>query len=451
MKKLWDKGWNTDPGIIEFTSGRDREFDTKMAAWDIIGSMAHTAMLGSCGLLTKNETESLFENLMLLYVKAEAGTMAVGEGVEDIHSQVELLLTEKLGDTGRKIHSGRSRNDQVLVDLRLFLRQEAGELAQKVSELAHQLLKLAADNSHLLMPGYTHMQLGMVSSFGLWYSSWAESLVDDLLVLQASQKLIDRNPLGTAAGYGTDLPISREITTELLCFSSMTVSSAYAQASRVKSDMAFVNGLSAIAHTIGKMADDIILFTGENFRFFTLEDSITTGSSIMPQKKNPDLLEIIRSKCNLIASLPGQIALVTTNLNSGYHRDYQCLKELVFKGLVEIVEIIRFTSLALEKTSCNPGIFENPLLKPALATSLANSMVKEGTPFRTAYRDVAENYATSDLAPPKPGEYTHTGSIGNLALEHIQTRLDTVLAAFNTPEKEEIIGNISSAIEALPE
>jgi argininosuccinate lyase len=445
--KLWSTNRKLSSDVESFTIGNDQTLDLLLAPWDIIGSMAHAAMLFKSGLLSLDETNSLLNELYNLYSKAIENELQIESGVEDIHSQIELELIRSLGDTGKKIHAGRSRNDQVLLDIRLYIRSEIALIANEVKLLGTLLLEKAEEYKDDLIPGYTHMQIAMVSSYGLWFGSFAESLTDDLEILHGALKLNNRNPLGTAAGYGTNLPISRELTTSLLFFDDPIYISAYAQNSRPKSDMAMANAVAALASTLSKLASDIILFSGQNFGLFSPGDNISTGSSIMPQKRNPDVLELIRGRCNQLASLPGQILLLTGNLNSGYHRDFQLLKELLLPSIESIKELFTFTKLALNNLTISKNSLENKLYQPLLSTYRVNDLVKSGKPFRDAYHEVAGQIGKLSFTIPEISDFTHLGSIGNPGFEHIRKRMAKSTDRFTFPEAKTIIDSILASIE----
>ncbi|MCD4770236.1 MAG: argininosuccinate lyase [Bacteroidales bacterium] len=442
MNKLWDKGIKLNKKVEEFTIGSDQTIDLCLAKWDIIGSMAHAVMLNQVGLLSNKEVKSLLQVLDSLYKRAIDNKLNIGPGVEDIHSQIEIELTKELGDTGKKIHTGRSRNDQILVDIRLFYRDEIARIAKLVTRLSTLLLEKAEKYKDTLMPGYTHMQIAMVSSFGLWFASWAESLSNDLIILQSARRLNNHNPLGTAAGYGTNLPVNREITTDLLEFEEMNVISSYAQFSRVKSDLALANAIAAIGFTLSKMSSDLVLFTGQNFSFFSLDDEFTTGSSIMPQKKNPDILEIIRGRCNRLQALPGEISLMQVNLNSGYHRDMQLLKETVLPSIQTIKECLSITTMVIENINVNPDLLNDEKYQPLLSTNKVNDLVKKGMPFREAYQQVGDQIGKINFNHPDITGYTHQGSIGNLCLEKIRSRIETLLPELSSPEADQLAAKI---------
>ncbi len=432
MENLWFKGTRPEEKIHKFTTGNDHVFDLMIAEWDIVASLAHAKMLLSSGLLTVSEFNSISDHLSVLLTRANDGTLEIDDETEDIHSLIENELTLLPGEPGRKIHTGRSRNDQVLVATRLFVRSKLSEIAGAVVSLANKLLSRAESSSIILLPGYTHTQAGMLSSFGLWFASFAESLADDLVFLKASWDLNNRNPLGTAAGYGTSLPVNRELTTSLLDFDGMADVSPYAQFSRGKIERCIADSLSAIAFTIGKMASEMILFLSQNFRFISLPENLFTGSSIMPQKKNPDVIELIRSRCNRLQAIPNEISLVTVNLISGYHRDFQLLKEILFPALTGIIELVEMTEWLVGNVIINKEILNDPIYNPLLATEYANSLVKKGIPFREAYKRAAAKISDHDFQLPGIESYTHTGSIGNPGFENVAGRIKSSGKQFDT-------------------
>ena len=430
-KKLWDKGIVTDTFIEKFTVGRDRKFDLQLATFDVQGSLAHINMLHSIGLLEAEELEILEDELRTIdkeYI--QKGIFEIEEGVEDVHSQIELMLVRKLGDVGKKIHAGRSRNDQVLVDLKLFLRAELHEIVGLTKKLFDTLIKRSEENKHHLMPGYTHTQAAMPSSFGLWFGAYAESLVDDLTVMQSVRSMVHRNPLGSAAGYGSSFPLNRALTTEWLGFDSPAINVVYAQMGRGKTEQFFAYGLAAIAGTLNKLAADVCLYNSQNFGFITLPDELTTGSSIMPHKKNPDVFELIRAKTNSLLALPNSIAMMISNLTSGYHRDFQLLKELLFPQINEIKSCLEITEYAMAKVSVNDHILKDSRYDLIFSVEAVNQYVLEGMPFREAYLLVAKHIQDGTFIPPKELNHSHLGSIGNLGNEEIKARMEQVYASF---------------------
>lgn len=429
--KLWQsKSTQTEAIIEHFTIGRDQELDIFLAKYDIQGSLAHIYMLHQVGLLEKEAYIALAAALKRLYPKAVAGQISIESGIEDIHSQIEFLLTKELGEAGKKIHTGRSRNDQVLVDLRLFFREEIREITSLTEDLFDVLLNLANQYRSYLMPGYTHLQVGMVSSFGLWFSAFAESLVDDLNMLLAAYNTINQNPLGSAAGYGSSFPLDRKLTTDLLGFRDLCYNSIHAQLGRGKSELSLAFGMASIAHTLGKMAMDICLFSNQNYSFLELPQEMTTGSSIMPHKKNPDVFELIRGRCNQVLTLPQQIISMTNNLPSGYHRDFQLLKEVVFPGLEPLKTSLQLTAYALPKIKVRDHLLDDPKYLYVYTVDALNEKVMKGMPFRDAYREIAEQIQENAFEKPGALSYTHEGSIGNLCLEDIQRKKDLVVEAF---------------------
>jgi argininosuccinate lyase len=431
MMKLWDKGIEPDPSIIEFTSGSDRQTDSCLAEWDIIGSMSHAIMLKEVGLINADEKDDLLNALHVLFLKAAKGKFIIEEGVEDVHSQVEKQLSEKLGPSGKKIHTGRSRNDQVLLDIRLYTRSEIDMTASKILRLFKKLQSLSEQYKEVLLPGYTHMQPAMVSSFGLWFGAYSESLSDDLSLLACARAMNNRNPLGTAAGYGTTLPINRSLTTELLEFDEMLFNSAYAGFNRGKVEMAIASSLASVAGTLSRFAMDICLYMTAEYKFVDFPDEFITGSSIMPQKKNPDVLEMIRARCNRLQSLPNEIALITRNLTSGYHRDLQLLKSMVFDAFFNLGECLDIMVFMLGGITVRRDITENRLYNSIYSTDEVNRMVKEGMPFREAYKAVASMLKNVSFSRTRVSDYTHEGSIGNLCNDRISQKTENIMKCFN--------------------
>jgi len=417
--KLWEKGINPEPAIIEFTAGKDRKTDLHLTKWDIIGSMAHVIMLHDVGLILNDEKNDMLKALHSLFVWDEEGSLSIENGVEDIHSQIEKEMASILGTTGKKIHTGRSRNDQVLVDIRLYTREEIDKLAVLVGALFKRLQSLSDQYREVLLPGYTHMQPAMVSSFGLWFGAYAESLADDLYLLAGARALNNRNPLGTAAGFGTTLPLNRKLTSELLEFDDLLYNSAYASLSRGKVEMAIASALASLAQTLSRFAMDICLYMSAEFRFIDFPDEYVTGSSIMPQKRNPDVFELIRGRSNLIQTLPGEVAMLTSNLPSGYNRDLQLLKQLMFDAFSELQESIEIMLLMLNNIKIRKNITENPLYNAIFSTEEVNRLVKQGIPFRDAYKAVSDMVKNSSFSKTSLSDYVHEGSIGNLCNEEI--------------------------------
>ena len=428
--KLWDKGTKINELIETFTIGRDIEMDYFLAEYDVIGSLAHITMLESIGLITKSELTSLSNELRNIHGEIKAGKFIIEDGSEDVHSQVELMLTQRLGEIGKKIHSGRSRNDQVLVDLKLFIRSELKSITETTVRLFDILISQSNKYKEILMPGYTHLQVAMPSSFGLWFSAYAESLADDLQLLQAAYRITDQNPLGSAAGYGSSFPLNRQLTTDLLGFESMNYNVIYAQMGRGKVEKTVSFALASIAGTLSKLAYDVCLFMSQNFNFVSLPEELTTGSSIMPHKKNPDVFELLRSHCNRIQSIPNQILLMTNNLPSGYFRDLQLIKEVFIPVFGELESCLNIASFAIENIKVNDHIMEDDRYKFAYSVEAVNRLVLDGVPFRDAYRQVGEAINHGNFQPDKNISHTHEGSIGNLCLENIQLKMDNLLKGF---------------------
>jgi argininosuccinate lyase len=442
--KLWEKGVSVNKAIEEFTVGKDRELDLYLAPYDIMGSMAHVIMLESIGLIEKDELKVLLRELKKLYEKASEGDFAIDEGVEDVHSQVEFILTKNLGNLGKKIHSGRSRNDQVLLDLKLFTRSEIRQLTESTEELIDVLLKRAEESKDFLMPGYTHLQVAMPSSFGLWFSAYAEGLTDDLELLLAAYNITNQNPLGSAAGYGSSFPLNRQMTTDLLGFRKMNYNVLYAQMGRGKVEKIVTFAISGIAATLSKLAFDICLFMSQNFNFVSLPIEFTTGSSIMPHKKNPDVFELIRAKCNKLQGIPGQISLVINNLPSGYFRDLQIVKELFLPAFQEMKSCIEITILALQRMEINTNILDDTKYDLIFSVEEVNKRVLKGIPFREAYKQVGELVEKGEFKPEKVVNHTHEGSIGNLFLDRITQDKAQILKMFKFDELDRAIGQLFS-------
>ena len=429
--KLWQKDKASLEAVEKFTVGKDQEMDMFLAPFDVLGSIAHITMLESIGLLTAVELKELKTALVAIYKCIESGDFIVEDGVEDIHSQVELELTKKLGDAGKKIHSGRSRNDQVLVDLKLFLRNEIQLLVEEVKELFDLLQQQSEKYKKDLLPGYTHLQLAMPSSFGLWFGAYAESLVDDVITLQAAYRIVNKNPLGSAAGYGSSFPLNRTMTTELLAFESLNYNVVYAQMGRGKSERIVASAISNVAGTLSKLAMDACLFMNQNFGFISFPDAFTTGSSIMPHKKNPDVFEIVRGRCNQIMALPNDIALMTTNLPSGYHREMQLLKEFLFPAFANLKDCIRMLQLMLSNIVVKENLLEDEKYKFLFSVEEVNKLVLSGMPFRDAYKQVGIAIEKGEYNPEKNIDHQHEGSIGNLCTEEISRLMDAAIDVFN--------------------
>lgn len=426
--KLWDKGFDTNALVEDYTVGNDQELDMRLARYDVQGSLAHIRMLESIGLLTADELAILTKGLEQIADEIERGDFCIEPESEDIHSQVELLLTRRLGDVGKKIHSGRSRNDQVLVDLKLFLREELRQLADEVHHLFDRLQTLSEQHKAVLMPGYTHLQVAMPSSFGLWFGAYAETLIDDMRLLVAAYDIANQNPLGSAAGYGSSFPLNRTMTTELLGFETLHYNVVAAQMSRGKSERAAANAIAAIAATIGRMAMDLCLFMSQNFGFVKLPDSLTTGSSIMPHKKNPDVFEMMRGRCNRLQALPNEMALMLTNLPVGYHREMQLLKDILFPATTELKKTLQMADFMLSNLSVNEQILEDTKYDYLFTVEDVNRLALQGVPFREAYREVGLQVQRGEYRPTRSVNHTHEGSIGNLCTEQIRQKMERVMA-----------------------
>ena len=437
--KLWEKDFEINSEIERFTVGRDREMDLYLAPYDVLGSMAHITMLESIGLLGKDELPVLLKELKNIYEQVQRGEFVIEDGIEDVHSQVELMLTRKLGDMGKKIHSGRSRNDQVLVDLKLFTRHQLQLVAEAVKDLFDQLIAKSNQYKNVLMPGYTHLQVAMPSSFGLWFGAYAESLADDMLFLQAAYKMTNRNPLGSAAGYGSSFPLNRQMTTDLLGFDSMDYNVVYAQMGRGKMERNVGFAIATIAGTMAKLAFDACMFNCQNFGFVKLPKECTTGSSIMPHKKNPDVFELIRSKSNKLQSLPQQITLMMNNLPVGYFRDLQIIKEVFLPAFDELLDCLRMTAYIINRIEVNDHILDDPRYDPMFSVEEVNRLAAEGMPFRDAYKKVGLDIEAGKFIPNKDIHHTHEGSIGNLCNDCIEALMQSVLEgfAFDRVEKAE--------------
>lgn len=444
--KLWQKAYGLDARIEAFTVGRDRELDLQLAPFDIAGSLAHGKMLSEVGLLPPAEYELLAEQLRQLYQKAVDGEFVIEEGVEDVHSQVEMLLTSALGDIGKKIHSGRSRNDQVLVDLRLFFRAELATIVQQIATLSSLLLEKAEANKEVLLPGYTHLQVAMVSSFGLWFSAYAESLVDDLELWRATHHIINQNPLGSAAGYGSSFPLNRQRTTELLGFRELAYNVVHAQMGRGKTELHFSFALAGTAQTLGKLAMDVCLYNSQNFGFLKLPDDLTTGSSIMPHKKNPDVFELLRGRCNQLLTLPAQMAQLNGNLPSGYHRDFQLLKEVLFPAISQMKQVLDLTTYAITHLEVRDNLLEDEKYRLLYSVEAVNAAVLEGLPFRDAYQKIGAAIAAGTFDPPRELQHTHEGSLGNLCLPQIKAKIAGVMSQFNFPHWEEAMAKLTRGL-----
>ncbi len=429
--KLWEKNFEVNKEIERFTVGKDREMDLYLAKYDVLGSMAHITMLESIGLLEKEELEKLLAELKNIYAICERGEFKIDDDVEDVHSQVELMLTQKLGDMGKKIHSGRSRNDQVLVDLKLFTRHELKEVVDHVKILFDELLQKSNQYKEVLMPGYTHLQIAMPSSFGLWFGAYAESLVDDMLFLQAAYKMTNRNPLGSAAGYGSSFPLNRSLTTKLLGFDSMDYNVVYAQMGRGKMERNVAFALATVAGTIAKMAFDACMFNSQNFGFVKLPKECTTGSSIMPHKKNPDVFELIRAKSNKIQSLPQQVMLIMNNLPCGYFRDLQIIKEVFLPAFEDLNDCLKMAAYIINKMEVKEDILDNPMYDPMFSVEEVNKLAASGMPFRDAYKTVGLEIEAGTFKADRNIHHTHEGSIGNLCNDKIEALMNENIVGFH--------------------
>jgi len=439
---LWTKKVHMTSEIENFTIGRDREMDLYLSAYDVLGSMAHVTMLESIGLISKDELPVLLRELKLIYDSAVKDDFVIEEGVEDVHSQVELILTRRLGDIGKKIHSGRSRNDQVLVDLKLFIRDKIRQLVNSTYELFNELLQQSERYKDVLMPGYTHLQIAMPSSFGLWFGAYAESLVDDMQYMLAAWKMTNRNPLGSAAGYGSSFPLDRQMTTDLLGFESMDYNVVYAQMGRGKTERNVGFSMASIAGTVSKMAFDACMFSNQNFGFVKLPDDCTTGSSIMPHKKNPDVFELTRAKCNKIQAMPQTIMMIMNNLPCGYFRDLQIIKEVFLPSFDELVDCLKMSTYIISKLKVNEHILDNPMYNPMFSVEEVNRLAQSGMPFRDAYKKVGLDIEEGKFKANKNIHHVHAGSIGNLCNDKIQAMMDSIISQFQFEK-------VDSAIEAL--
>jgi argininosuccinate lyase len=437
--KLWQKQTSTDKAIEHFTVGRDREMDLRLAPFDILGSLAHITMLNDVGLLDSEDFEALCEALKKLYKDASDGYFVIEDGVEDVHSQVEFLLTRLLGDKGKRIHSARSRNDQVLVDLKLYFRAELKSITEGVTALFSVLQAQSEKYKDVLLPGYTHLQIAMPSSFGLWFGAYAETLTDDMQLLQAVYKIVNQNPLGSAAGYGSSLPINRTLTTVLLGFENMNYNVVHAQMGRGKTEHFVTFSLAALGHTLAKMSMDICLYINQNFDFISLPTELTTGSSIMPHKKNPDVFELIRAKANRLQSLPTEIALLTSSLPSGYHRDFQLMKEIVFPAFDELKSCLDILTFMLGNIIVKKGILDDDKYNYLFSVEEVNNLVLRGVPFRDAYKQVGESIENNQFKTDRKVHHTHEGSIGNLCTDEIALKMAAILRGFEFEKMEAAI------------
>lgn len=417
--KLWEKDFLVKPQIDAFTVGKDREMDLLLAKYDVLGSLAHIQMLESIQLISKNELEVLSASLKNIYQDIQKGFFKMDDDVEDVHSQIELLLTKSLGDIGKKIHSGRSRNDQVLVDLRLFFRAELQEMVQLMELVFHGFQEQSEQYKDVLMPGYTHFQVAMVSSFGLWFGAYAESLTEDLSLLESVFNIVNHNPLGSAAGYGSSFPLNRKMTTELLGFEDLSYNVIHAQMGRGKSELFIAFALASLATTLGKFSMDVVLYSSQNYHFLTLPKEYTTGSSIMPHKKNPDVFELLRGKCNLLQALPGQVSMLINNLPAGYHRDFQLLKEVIFPAIHSMKECLEMIAFVLPQLKIHDNLLDDPKYAYLFTVEKVNELVLEGVPFRDAYKQVGEMVEKNEFVPGNKISHVHEGSIGQLCNKEI--------------------------------
>jgi len=440
--KLWEKSKGALQDVTDFTTGTDREWDLHLAQFDVLGSMAHIRMLETIGLLTSAELKTLTGELKKIHGAIMNGTFSIDQGVEDVHSQVEMMLTRTLGDVGKKIHSGRSRNDQVLVDIRLFIRDEIQSLAGSIRALFDLLIAKSEEHKNQLLPGYTHLQLAMPSSFGLWFAAYAESLVDDVITLQAAYRVTNKNPLGSGAGYGSSFPLNRTMTTELLGFEDLNYNVVYAQMGRGKTERIVAAALGNVAATLSKLSMDVCLYMNPNFGFISFPDELTTGSSIMPHKKNPDVFELIRGKCNAIQSVANEINLLTANLPSGYHRDLQLLKETLFPAFRTLSDCLRMTVLMLSKAKVNERILDDPKYQYLFSVEEVNNLVQTGVPFRDAYKKVGLDIEQGKFAPSGKANYTHEGSIGNLCNDKIKQLMDRHQDSFNFQKAQQALSRL---------
>ncbi|WP_276359208.1 argininosuccinate lyase [Daejeonella sp. H1SJ63] len=444
MSKLWQKDKGTEQSVEKFTVGNDRELDNQLAAFDVLGSLAHTRMLESIGLMEKQDLDQVQAGLKQIFKEVQEGKFSIEPDVEDVHSQVELLLTRRIGDAGKKIHSGRSRNDQVLVDLKLFFRSEIQHLVRNTDILFTQLIAQSEEHKDKLLPGYTHLQIAMPSSFGLWFGAYAESLADDMELMLAAWKICNKNPLGSAAGYGSSFPLNRTMTTELLGFEDLNYNVVYAQMGRGKTERILAQAMSAVAATLAKLAMDACLFINQNFAFISFPDELTTGSSIMPHKKNPDVFELVRARCNKIQALPNEIALMTTNLPSGYHRDLQLLKENLFPAFKSLNECLEMTSFMLQSIRIKEDILKDEKYAYLFSVDAVNAEVINGMPFREAYRKVGIEIERGEFKAPASVKHTHEGSIGNLCNERINASFREILSGFRFEKVESAIEKLLS-------
>lgn len=440
--KLWDKGTSVNKRIEEFTVGRDRELDVFLAPFDVLGTMAHITMLESVGLLKRDELKELLSELRTIYRQANTGEFVIEQGIEDVHSQVELMLTRKLGDVGKKVHSGRSRNDQILLDLKLYTRSRIKDVVNAVNKLFHVLQQKSEEHKAILIPGYTHLQVAMPSSFGVWFGAFAESLADDLLLLQAAWRTANQNPLGTAAGYGSSFPLNRTLTTELLGFEDLNYNVGYAQMARGKMERTVAYALSSVAQTVGKLAVDGCLYTSQNFGFLKLPDELTTGSSIMPHKKNPDVFELLRAHCNKLQALPESIGMITANLPTGYFRDLQLIKEVFMPAFDELLDCLDIVTFAIENIVVKTDVMQDEKYKLAFSVEEVNKLVLSGVPFRDAYKQVGLAIEAGQFETDGQVNHTHEGSIGNLCNDKVALKKNKIVNEFGFEKVEKAIQSL---------
>lgn len=434
MKKLWDKGIKIDDKIEKFTIGMDRELDLEMAEFDILGSLAHVKMLHQVGIISGEELPQIEEGLKEILVLVNSGEFIIKEHVEDVHSQVEMLLTEKIGELGGKIHTGRSRNDQVLVDLKLYYRKRLGDYIKKLTSVSALLLEVAEEYKDVYMPGYTHTQIAMTSSFGMWFTAFAEAFYEDAQLLTAIFPIINKNPLGSAAGYGSSFPLNRTMTTELLGFDDMHINPINAQYGRGKSELIISQALAGVAMNINKLATDMISYSNENYKFLSLPSELTTGSSIMPHKKNPDVYELIRAHSNLLINLPAQISMLISNMTTGYHRDFQLLKEILFPAFQKMDELLDIIEYTIPRLEIKEGITDDEKYNYLLTVDSVNELVKKGVPFRKAYLEVGRLLEDGSYKKPEQLDHTHEGSLGNLGIAVIKKKVEAM--RLNNPYSE---------------
>lgn len=443
--KIWQKNIDVDSFVESFTVGRDREMDLQLAGADVLGSLAHTKMLSSIGLMTEEDLAAVQKELKNIYQEVLDAKFQIEDSVEDVHSQVEMMLTQRIGDAGKKIHSGRSRNDQVLVDLKLYFRSEIESIFKNTEVLFGQLIQLSNQYKSVLMPGYTHLQIAMPSSFGLWFGAYAESLVDDLQLLKAAWAICNKNPLGSAAGYGSSFPLNRTMTTQLLGFDDLNYNVVYAQMGRGKTERILAQAMSSIAATLAKFAMDVTLFINQNFGFISFPAHLTTGSSIMPHKKNPDVFELIRSRCNKIQALPNEIAMMTTNLPLGYHRDLQLLKENLFPAFQSLNDCLAIATYMLQNITIKDNILDDPKYDYLFSVEVVNNEVLKGVPFREAYKNIGLAIEEGTFNPSKEVNHTHEGSIGNLCNDQIERMFAEVKASFGFEKVEKALADLLKA------